>query len=143
MSSARPRPVAGALRRYLFRRRVDTRDIDFRIAAPVSTRKPGDDRRQGNHVSTWIVPLPLATESPLDRLAEIRATTQDRKDNGAALAVESIMEWLEYLPAPVVAATTGMVNGPANMIVTNVPGPPFPLYTLGAKLLAMRCMGSR
>ena len=129
--------VCGALRRYLFRRRIDTRELDFRIAAPVSTRKEEHDRRQGNHVSTWIIPLPLATESPLAQLEAIRTTTLERKHNGSALAIETLMEWLEWLPAPVIAASTGFANGPANMIVTNVRGPSFPLHALGARLLAM------
>jgi diacylglycerol O-acyltransferase / wax synthase len=44
--------VAGALRRYLFRRRVDVAKLDFRVATPVSTRTDAHEQRHGNHVET-------------------------------------------------------------------------------------------
>jgi diacylglycerol O-acyltransferase len=129
--------VAGAMRRYLFRRRVDHRELDFRVAAPVSTRREVHDRRQGNHVSTWIVPLPLAIDDPLERLAQVKAQTAELKRSEAALAVDSIMQLAEYLPAALIERGVGLVQGPANMIVTNVPGPQFPLFMVGARLLGL------
>ena len=129
--------VAGAMRRYLFRRRVDYREIDFRVAAPVSTRSADDDRRQGNHVSSWIVELPLALEDPAERLAAVHRATVELKNSEAALAVDSVMKLAEWLPAPLIARGVGLAQGPANMIVTNVPGPQFPLYMVGARLLGL------
>lgn len=131
--------VTEAIRRYLFRRRVDHRLIDFRVSAPVSTRKPEHDRRQGNHVSSWIVPLPLRLEGPLEQLEAIQKTTSELKDSDAALAIETIMELAEWVPGPLLARALGALggSGPVNMIVTNVPGPQFPLYLSGARMLAM------
>jgi WS/DGAT/MGAT family acyltransferase len=129
--------VTEAMRRYLFRRRVDQRRIDFRIAAPVSVRRKEHDRRQGNHVSTWIVPLPIHLEDASEQLREIRATTAARKASEAALAIDTLMEAAEWLPAALVSRSTRLAQGPANMIVTNVPGPQFPLYSVGARLLGM------
>lgn len=126
--------VAGAMRRYLFRRRVDHRRIDFRVATPVSTRRADHERRQGNHVSTWIVPLPLDVDDPLEQLRVLRERTANLKRSQAHLAVETLMQAAELLPAPLIALGVGLANGPANMIVTNVPGPTFPLYMLGARL---------
>ena len=131
--------VTEAVRRYLFRRRIDHRQIDFRIAAPVSMRRPEHDRRQGNHVSSWVVPLPLALEGPLDQLAAIREETLALKESDAALALDSLMQVAEWLPGPLLARGLRAIggSGPVNMIVTNVPGPQFPLYFAGAKLLAL------
>ena len=131
--------VTGAVRRYLFRRRVDHRTIDFRVSTPVSTRKPEHDRRQGNHVSSWVVPLPLDCEDPIKQLDEIALTTSELKDGDASLAVETLMDIAEWIPAPILSRALGSLgsSGPVNMIVTNVPGPQFPLYLVGAKLLAM------
>ena len=131
--------VTRAVRRYLFRRRVDHRTINFRIAAPVSTRKPEHDRRQGNHVSTWVVPLPLDCEDPLEQIDEISSVTAGLKESAASLAVETIMDAAEWIPGPILSRTLKSAggSGPVNMIVTNVPGPQFPLYLAGAKLLAM------
>lgn len=131
--------VNEAMRRYLFRRRVDHRRIDFRVSAPVSTRRPEHDRRQGNHVSSWVVRLPLGIEDPIEQLEEIMATTAGLKASEASLGVDTIMEIAEWIPGPVLARALGSVSGsgPVNMIVTNVPGPQFPLYLAGSKLLAM------
>jgi WS/DGAT/MGAT family acyltransferase len=129
--------VAGAMRRYLFRRRVDPRTIDFRIAAPVSTRREDHDRGQGNHVSTWIVPLALAVQDPIEQLRAVQAETESRKSSNAELAVETLMSAAEWLPVPLLSRGVALAQGPANMIVTNVPGPQFPLYMVGARLLGM------
>jgi WS/DGAT/MGAT family acyltransferase len=129
--------VAGAMRRYLFRHRVDHRRIDFRVAAPVSTRKAADDRRQGNHVSTWIVPLPLCADDAVERLEIVQERTAALKRSEAALGVDTLMQLAEFLPAPLIAKSVDLASGPANMIVTNVPGPQFPLYAVGARLLGM------
>jgi WS/DGAT/MGAT family acyltransferase len=131
--------VTEAVRRYMFRRRVDHQRIDFRISAPVSTRRPEHDRRQGNHVSSWVVRLPIEYEDPLAQLNEIRKLTSELKRSEASLAVDTLMEVAEWLPGPVLARGLGAVSsaGPVNMIVTNVPGPQFPLYMVGAKLLGL------
>ncbi len=129
--------VAGAMRRYLFRRRIDPARLDFRVAAPVSVRREEHERRQGNHVSSWIVSLPLAKAEPLAQLAEIRARTAALKESDAALGLETIMDVAEWLPPPVIAGGASLARGPANTMVTNVPGPQFPLYEVGARLLGM------
>jgi NRPS condensation-like uncharacterized protein len=51
--------VAGAVRGYLLRRRVDPADVDFRISAPVSVRAEEDRGKLGNKVSSWILSLPV------------------------------------------------------------------------------------
>src|SRR4030095_13132476 len=93
--------VAGALRRYFFRRRVDVAKLDFRVATPVSTRTDADERRQGNHVSTWILQLPLAEPDPLAQLALIRERTAELKRSDAALGGDTLMklaQWRAALP---------------------------------------------
>ncbi len=129
--------VAGAVRRYLFRHRVELADLDFRVAAPVSMRKSGHAKCQGNHVSTWIVPLPLAEADPLARLRAIREVTLELKRKESALAIDTLMAAAEYMPPALIARSTKLAQGPINMMVTNVPGPDFPLYQVGAKLLGM------
>ena len=131
--------VTGALRRYLFRRRMDVRSLDFRISAPVSTRRADHDRIQGNHVSSWVVPLPLAVEDPIEQVEAIQSTTENLKASNASLAVETIMDLAEWVPGPILERALPAISGsgPVNMIVTNVPGPQFPLYLAGARLLAM------
>jgi len=129
--------VTGALRRYFFRRRVEPGKLDFRAAAPVSVRKAADERRQGNHVSTWIVPLPLAESDPIARIDALHRHTEELKRSRAALGADTVMKLAEWLPPAMIEAGVAMANGPANTIVTNVPGPQFPLYVVGAPMLGM------
>jgi diacylglycerol O-acyltransferase / wax synthase len=129
--------VTGALRRYLFRRRVDVAKLDFRVATPVSTRTEADEQRHGNHVSTWILNLPLAEADPLAQLATVRERTAALKRSNAALGADTVMKLAEWLPTPVVERGVAIANGPTNLIVTNIPGPQFPLYMVGAPLLGM------
>jgi diacylglycerol O-acyltransferase len=51
------------------------------------------------------------------------------------LGVEMMMAVAEFSPGVLLSLGARAASGPINMIVTNVPGPQFPLYLLGAKLL--------
>ena len=127
--------VTGAVRRFLIRRRVRPEDIDFRISAPVSVRNEGDKGTMGNKVSSWILRLPIGEADPKKQLESIHAVTQKLKESKQALGVEMMMAAAEWTPGVLLSLGARAASGPINMIVTNVPGPQFPLYLLGAKLL--------
>lgn len=129
--------VSGAVRQYLFRRGVTPGAIDFRVSAPVSVRSREEAGTLGNRVSAWIVPLPLGEPSPRVALHQINEQTRRIKRSRQSLGVDLLMQAAEYAPASLMAAGARAAAGPMNMIVTNVPGPPFPLYLLGARLLEM------
>ncbi|MDG2334936.1 MAG: wax ester/triacylglycerol synthase family O-acyltransferase [Myxococcota bacterium] len=129
--------VTGAMRHYFLHRGVDPKALDFRISAPVNVRQKSEEGKLGNRVSTWIVPLPLATSNPLEWVERIRSETAELKESHQAQAFDMLMSTAEYLPASLLALGARAAEGPINMIVTNVQGPPFPLYLLGAKLLEM------
>jgi diacylglycerol O-acyltransferase len=129
--------VTGAVRHYLMRRGVNPSEIDFRVSAPVSVRAESDKGKLGNHVSTWIVPLPVGESRPQDWVEKIHELTTALKENRQALGLEMMMSAAEYLPPSILALGARSASGPINMIVTNVPGPQFPLYLLGARLLEL------
>lgn len=129
--------VTGALDLYLRRRGVDPSALDFRVSAPVSIRRDEDRGKLGNRVSSWIVRLPLDQLDPLARLAAIHETTSDLKASNQALGVDTIMQVAEWTPPVLLSLGAQASAGPINSIVTNVPGPQFPLYLLGARLLEM------
>jgi len=128
--------VSGALGDYLRSRRVNTDILDFVGAIPVNTRQEGD-RASGTQVGAWVTTLPIAVRDPMERLAAVRVATQALKRGGvdptralyglAELGGGPVLEW-------VVRAMRRL--SPANVIVTNVPGPPFPLFLLGARMTA-------
>jgi diacylglycerol O-acyltransferase len=124
--------VTGAIRDFMIRRQVRPERLDFRVSAPVNMRGEQDRGRLGNRVSTWVVPLPLGEPDPLRQLAALRETTAALKDSHQALGAEvvlSILEGLSFTPPASVSSRA------INTIVTNVPGPQFPLYLLGAEML--------
>jgi WS/DGAT/MGAT family acyltransferase len=129
--------VTGAFRDYLTRRGCDPTQLDFRIQAPVSMRSEDEKGKLGNHISAWTVPLPLDEDDPRRQLDRIRETTRQLKDSRQALAVETMMSVMDALPTQLLSLASRQAQGTVNSIVTNVPGPQFPLYLLGAKLLAM------
>ncbi|MDH3686242.1 MAG: wax ester/triacylglycerol synthase family O-acyltransferase [Myxococcales bacterium] len=129
--------VTGALAAYLRRRGVDPSSLDFRISAPVSVRRDEEQGKMGNRVSSWIVRLPLDQPDPLSRLAAIHETTSQLKSSNQALGVDTIMQVAEWTPPVLLSLGAQASSGPINSIVTNVPGPQFPLYLLGARLLEM------
>lgn len=129
--------VSGAVRNYLMRRRVEPADLDFRTSAPVSVRKDEDKGKLGNNVSSWIIRLPVGEADPIRRIEAIHETTQDLKRSKQALGVEMMMAAAEWAPSSLLSLGAQAASGPINMIVTNVPGPQFPLYMLGAKLEAI------
>lgn len=122
--------VTGAVREMMTLRQIRPERLDFRVSAPVNVRPKGDKEKLGNHVSSWIVRLPLDEEDRLEQVARIRETTQELKDSNQAMGVEMVTALHEWIPFDIQGASTGTQN----MLVTNVPGPPFPLYLMGAEM---------
>jgi WS/DGAT/MGAT family acyltransferase len=129
--------VTGAVREYMRLRNVVPSDLDFRVSAPVSVRREAERGRLGNRVSSWILQLPLGEASPLARLRAIHDMTQRLKESKQALGVEMMMQIAEWTPPVLLSLGAQAASGPINSIVTNVPGPQFPLYMFGAKLVEM------
>ncbi len=131
--------VAGAVRKYLIEERgfaVD--DVEFRAMAPVSVRAKDQRGRMGNQVAMWLVQLPIDEPEALRRYAIVQDRTQHLKDTNQALGASTIVQLSSGTPATLLgmAARRATRLRPFNMTVTNVPGPQFPMYVLGSKLLA-------
>lgn len=129
--------VTGGVREFLQRRRVRPEGIDFRVSAPVSVRSAAERGQLGNRVSSWIVRLPLDEAEPQRWVERIREATQELKRSNQALGVDTIMKLAEYTPSMLMSLGARAASGPINMIVTNVPGPQFPLFMLGAEMLSL------
>jgi WS/DGAT/MGAT family acyltransferase len=130
--------VAGGMARFLGRRGVATEGLNYRVVVPVNVRAGGGGDGASNRASGWLMSLPVGTRDPRRRLAEVHATTSHLKASKQALGPESLLQVVE-LAGPLVfwlgVRLTSRLS-PYNLIVTNVPGPPVPLYMLGAPLVA-------
>jgi WS/DGAT/MGAT family acyltransferase len=129
--------VTGACREYLQGRGVALDDLVFRASTPVSLRSEDDHGQVGNRVSSWFVDLPVAESSRAKQLASIHAETERLKESRQAIGMEMMMAAAEFAPSGILALGSGLASGPVNIIVTNVPGPQFPLYMLGSRMLAL------
>lgn len=129
--------VAGAVRRFLLRRKLSVSALTFRVAVPVSTRTSEQRGALGNRVAGWIVDLPIDEPDARRRLERVIATTAHLKQSRAAHGAEILTEALEWTGATVLGLAMRLAAqaSPFNLVVTNVPGPPFPLYLLGARML--------
>jgi len=128
---------AGGLRHYLSDK--DELPVKPLVAmAPISVR--GEEEGTGNQVSAMLVGLATDIDNPLDRLAHIRANTQRSKIHAGALPANKITEFLpsETLAAAARIYTRTRLGGHHrpffNVTITNVPGPPVPLYVAGARI---------
>jgi WS/DGAT/MGAT family acyltransferase len=129
--------VAGAIRRFLVRRKHRVADLDFRVFVPVSTRTSEERGALGNRVAGWIVDLPIDEADARRRLQRVTASTAELKASQAARGTEILAHALEWTGPAVLGLALRLAAqaSPFNLVVTNVPGPPTPLYLLGARML--------
>ena len=128
--------VAGAMRRYLGARRVDVDRLDFRAMVPVNLRAGYGGT--GNRVASVLVRLPVDEADARRRFLRVRHEMEVAKHShqlDVARAIEDITDWTVTTLIAQTARLAAM-SQPFNLVVTNVPGPQFPLYFLGARLVA-------
>ncbi len=141
--------VAGALRSYL-EMRGELPDRGLIATVPTSVR--ADDQRggMGNRVSALFTSLPVEIRDPVERLVAVHHATAGAKLVHEDMGAGTLQEWAE-LAAPAVFGRAARLysrlrladrHAPIhNLIVSNVPGPPFALYLAGARLVAFHPMG--
>ena len=126
--------VAGAMRELALERRV--KPAPLKVMVPVSVRQEDERLELGNRISFAFIDLPVHRFSARQRLAEINRQTSEFKRAGRPEGVTAVMNAVGLLPAPLkgpVARAAGSARV-YNLTVSNIPGPGFPLYMLGAQL---------
>jgi hypothetical protein len=133
--------TAGAMRRFLRQRGLAVESLDFRSMIPVNIRGEGD-RTVGNRVAMLVARLPLDVRSPRERLERVIAETRALKRSHQSAGMQAIEELGDatFTSLFVEFARATALSRPFNLVVTNVPGPPFPVYMLGARMLACHPM---
>ena len=130
--------VAGGLRTFLGQRGVELTGLDYRIVVPVNMRSGQADLASSNRVAGQFLSLPLDEPDPRRRFSRIAEVTRELKAKGAARGIE-LFTRLADLTGSTLLTQLGVrmasLIQPYNLIVTNVPGPQFPLYLLGARML--------
>ena len=129
--------VAGGLAKWLRSRGVRTEGLELRGLVPVSIRSDAQQGTLGNQIAALRGPLPVYAEDPVERLQIVRQAMQGVKESKQALGAE-VISGLEDFAPPTLLAVASRLNFSTrlfNLIVTNVPGPQFPLYLMGREML--------
>jgi diacylglycerol O-acyltransferase / wax synthase len=126
--------VAGGLRQLLASRGEDVQGLMQRAMVTISVHHEQPGQAQGNKPGWMMVPLPLGEPDPVRRLELIAAETAARKHKARPEAGTGVFRfvaaqrlWYRHFPQ----------QRSVNLVVSNAPGPPAPLYLAGARLLEL------
>ncbi|HWC14771.1 MAG TPA: wax ester/triacylglycerol synthase family O-acyltransferase [Actinomycetota bacterium] len=128
--------VSGGLRRLLQARGERVEDLELRAMVPVSVRADQDKGSLGNQVASIWAPLPVFEADPVARLRFVSERMKDLKSSGQAVGAQLLTSLGEYAPPTILSQAARLVarQRAYNLVVTNVPGPQFPLYSLGREM---------
>jgi len=128
--------VAGALGKYLRARGHDTDGLELRAMVPVSVRATEEHGALGNRISAMMAPLPVWCEDPVERVHILTEQMGDLKTSGQAVGAEILTKLTDFAPSTIASQAARLQPAQRffNLVVTNVPGPQFPLYVLGRKM---------
>lgn len=137
--------IGGAMRKYLLAKQ-DLPKKTLTAMAPISVRSAGEKGDMGNQVAAMIAPLGTHIEDPAKRLQFVHSQTTNSKAMSDALGARNMTEISKVSPALFMAlgaqlytrlGLANRVGPPFTTVVTNVPGPPVPIYSSGARLESM------
>jgi WS/DGAT/MGAT family acyltransferase len=129
--------LAGALRSYLINRNQPVDDLTFRVFVPVNIRTNEEMTQLGNKFSLVFLPLPVGLADPLDRLHFVREHMDKLKKSPEIPVAFSILKGIGMSPAELQEVMVTMFGTKATAVLTNVPGPPIPLYLAGSKITGL------
>jgi diacylglycerol O-acyltransferase / wax synthase len=119
----------------------------IRTLVPVSVRaRTGSGPAEGdgtmdNKVSAMFAELPVGVDDPVERLAAISQQLDDLKQSKQAVAGEALTSLSGFAPPMLLALGTRVATraahrmGQLDTVTTNVPGPQFPLYLCGRRMV--------
>lgn len=135
---------SGALRRYL-QEKAQLPDKPLIAGVPISLREPGDTR-QNNQVSGMLCQIATDIADPAERLRAIMKSSSESKQIAGTFR-DAVPQDFAFVGAPILLQLVMLVYGrsgladrlpmPMNVTISNVPGPPMPLYCAGARVTAL------
>jgi diacylglycerol O-acyltransferase / wax synthase len=129
--------VAGALGKHLRRRGQNTDGLELKAMVPVSVRQDDERGALGNRVAAIMATLPVWCQEPVARLDIVREDLKGLKSGGQAVGAQVLTDLSGFAPPTIMDQASRLMSRQRffNVVVTNVPGPQFPLYLLGRRML--------
>jgi WS/DGAT/MGAT family acyltransferase len=128
--------VTGGLHDLLTRRGETTEGVELVVGVPRASRALSDAGSLGNRVAGYFVTVPGGPMDERDRYLAIVEATTSAKETDVDRLGEHVMGVADTFPIQLVQGVAGLIPRQpfVNLVVTNVPGPQFPLYLLGSRL---------
>jgi WS/DGAT/MGAT family acyltransferase len=140
---------SGALRNYLDQHH--SRSADPLVAVvPVSVRTMSERDAMGNRLSAMFVPLASDQQEPLDRLLAVAEASRSAKAQERAVGYGDLAAAVSEALPPALARSVFQLGSrlgavrrlrPGNLVVSNVPGPKFPLFFAGMRMVGAYPIG--
>jgi WS/DGAT/MGAT family acyltransferase len=125
--------------RHLLTTRGEAVERRVRTLVPVSVRSADERGTYNNRVSAMFADLPVGIDDPVARLHSITAQMADLKHSHEAVAGEVLTSLTGFAPPMLLALgermATRLPQRSVNTVTTNVPGPQYPLYACGRRML--------
>lgn len=141
--------AGGALRAYLAER-DELPESSLLATVPVSVRDSSRRSSGANKVSALFTKLGTDIADPLERLHMLAERNRHAKEHHNAISADALQDWAEFAaPRTFGLAVRTYANlrlaerHPVvhNLVISNVPGPPVPLYFMGARIDALCPLG--
>jgi diacylglycerol O-acyltransferase / wax synthase len=131
--------VSLALGHHMRAQGYDTEGLVLKAMVPVSVRAEAERGALGNRVAAMWAPLPVGVVDPAECLAQIRVEMDEIKHSGQAVGAEALTNLAGFAPPTILSQAARLQARQRffNLVVTNVPGPQFPLYLLGKRMLRL------
>ncbi|MBK8900490.1 MAG: wax ester/triacylglycerol synthase family O-acyltransferase [Anaerolineaceae bacterium] len=126
--------MTGALRRYMLSKGAPVDGLNFRAAVPVNLRTPAEMGQLGNKFGIVFLSLPVGIGDPLDRLHEVRKRMLALKNSKEAPVALGILSAMGMSPQDLQGTLVNLFGSKTTAVMTNVPGPPMPLYLAGQQI---------
>jgi diacylglycerol O-acyltransferase len=133
---------AGAVREWLLSKDA-LPEQPLLAQIPVSVRTEEQIGTYGNRISVMIVPIPTDEPDPLERVRRVKQAMGAAKSRHNAMPAELLQDIANFIPPAINAraarvalqlGTRQRMRPLYNLVISNVPGPPFPLYLAGAEV---------
>ena len=141
--------MGGTLRRYLEAHDA-LPDTPLIAVCPVSVRSEAETGQLNNKVSAMFTSLATDVDDPIERLRVIHEVTKGAKEDHNVIGANLLQDWAEHAAPTTFALAARLYSSMHlsdrhrpihNVVISNVPGPPFPLYYAGAQLQYTLPMG--
>ena len=134
--------VSLALGRWLRDRGFPVEDLTLKAMVPVSVRADVERGALGNKVAAMWASLPVWSQDPVETFALVHAEMGQLKESGQAVGATVLTNLSDFAPPTIMSQAARLQSRQRfiNLVVTNVPGPQYPLYLLGRRMVAIEPM---